>query len=196
MVGQTRPPGFFVGSLKGIEKGLQRRLRIHHNVLAAGQLHHQVRTQPSSFCGHGLLLGEVAIGEHAGDLDHAPQLNLSPAPAHVGSAQRPHQIAGLRLQLFLGGDERLHLSAQLAVSVAPRHFHLLNLRIHFIQRIAHRRDQVGNRFLPGFQIAPGLALKTLKSLFGNHQERRVIAFQGVGRHSFESIAQFLAGAGH
>jgi len=65
------------------------------------------------------------------------------------------------LQLFLRRDERLHLGAQLPVSVAPRHFHLLNLRIYFIQRIAHRRDQVGHSLLPGFEIAPGLALEAL-----------------------------------
>ena len=73
-----------------------------------------------------------------------------------------HQIAGLRLQLFLRGDQRLHLGAQFAVSIAARHFHLLNLRVHFIQRIAHRSDQVGHGFLPAFEIAAGFGLKSLQ----------------------------------
>ena len=191
MIGQAGAPGFFVGGFESIEKGLQRRFRIDHNVLAAGQLHHQIRTQPSRLRGHRLLLGEIAIREHARDLDHAPQLNFSPAPAHIGSAQRPHQIASLRLQFFLRGDQRLHLGPQFAVSIAARHFHLLNLRVHFIQRIAHRSDQVGHGFLPGFEIAPGLALEALQSFFGNHQKRRVVALQCVGGHGFEGIAQVL-----
>ena len=116
--------------------------------LPPGKLHHKIRTQPARLGGHGFLLGKIAVRKHAGDLDHAPQLNLSPASAHVRSAQRPHQIAGLRLQLFLRRDQRLHLGVQIAVGFAARHFHLLNLCIHFIQRIAHRRNHVGDSFLP------------------------------------------------
>ncbi len=150
---------------------MQRRLRIHDHVLAAGQLHNQVRTQPSRFRGHRLLLGEIAVREHAGDLDHAPQLDFSPAPAHVGSAQRPHQITGFRLQLFLSGDQRLHLGMQSRVGLAPFHLQLLDLRIHFIQRIAHGSDQVNHGFLPIFEVAAGLGLKTLQ-IFPSQDQKR------------------------
>ena len=90
VIGQAGAAGFFVTGFESVEEGLQWRLGVDDNILAAGQLHHQIGTQPSGFCGHRLLLGEIAIGEHAGDLDHAAQLNLAPASAHVRSSQRAH----------------------------------------------------------------------------------------------------------
>ena len=161
MIGQAGAAGIFVGGFESIEEGLQRSFRIHHDMLSARKFHDQIRTKPAVFCSHGLLLGEIAIGKHARDLNHAPQLNFSPTPADVRRAQCPHQVARLRLQVFLRGDQRLHLGAQLAISVAPRHFHLLNLCVYFIQRIAHRCDHVGDRLLTGFEIILGFALEAL-----------------------------------
>ncbi len=104
MVREARAAGFFIIGFKSFEEGLQRRFGIDHDALAAGQLHHQIRTYSASLCGYGFLLGEVAVRKHARDLDHAAQLNFSPAPANVGSAQSAHQIAGFGLQFFLRCD--------------------------------------------------------------------------------------------
>jgi hypothetical protein len=109
MIGQTRPTRVFVVSLEGIEERLQWRLCIDHDVLASRQLHDQIRPQPAALGIHGFLLGKIAIGEHAGDLDHAAQLNFSPASADVRSSQRADQIASFRLQFFLRHNQRLHL---------------------------------------------------------------------------------------
>ena len=73
---------FVVGGFDRFEIRLQWRLRVHHYVLAAGQLHNQIGTQ-SAIAGTDCdLLVEIAESSHAGDLDHALQLNFSPASAH------------------------------------------------------------------------------------------------------------------
>jgi hypothetical protein len=52
---------------------------------------------------------EVAVREHPGELDHAPELHLAPAAAHARRPERLDEIRGLALQLLLADGERMHL---------------------------------------------------------------------------------------
>ncbi len=98
------------------------------------------RMRPSD-CDHGFLFDEVAILQHAREFDHAAQLNLTPASAHMRSTQRSNQISSFGLQLHLRSGQRLHLFAQLGISAGARLFHFANLAINFFQRLAQRSDQ-------------------------------------------------------
>ena len=93
MVGQAQAPDLIVGRLNRLQVGLQGRFCIHHHPLAAGKFHDEVRPQPAIARMQRFLLGKIAVGKHARDLDHAPQLNLSPASADRRRPQRLHQIA-------------------------------------------------------------------------------------------------------
>ena len=43
VIGEAGASRFFIGRFEGVEEGLQRRLGIDHHVLAAGQLHDEIR---------------------------------------------------------------------------------------------------------------------------------------------------------
>ena len=95
----------------GVEVGLERRLRVDDDALAAGQLDDEVGPeQPSLVVALARLLDEVAVREHAGQLDDALELHLAPAAADVRRAQRGDEVAGLLAQALLAlgdGPEQL-----------------------------------------------------------------------------------------
>ena len=62
-----------------------------------------------------VLLGEVAVVEHPGEFDHAPELDFAPAPAHVGPAQRVDEVGRLAAQQVLHFQQRAHLRGQTLV---------------------------------------------------------------------------------
>ena len=72
MIRKTRTPRIFVSGFECVKESLQRRLGIHDNVFAAGQLHHQIGTQSTALGSNGLLLSKVAVRKHARDFDHPP----------------------------------------------------------------------------------------------------------------------------
>ena len=93
--------------LGGVEVGLERRLGVDDDALAARELHDQVGSeQPALVVALARLLDEVAVRDHAGQLDDALELDLAPAPAYVRRPQRRHEAARLLLQPGLAlGDE-------------------------------------------------------------------------------------------
>ena len=90
-----------VVGFEGLEVTFERRLGIDHDGAPVRQLDHEVGPQQSIFGGYAVLLEEVAVGDHAGELDDAPELKLSPAAANLRGAQRGHEVGGLDLQGLL-----------------------------------------------------------------------------------------------
>ena len=83
------------------------------------RLDDDVRSQQSSVrIGGGRLLDEVAVGDHAGVLDHALQLNLAPASADMRRPQCTRERRGRGAQPFLIGRERAQLLRERSVSLA------------------------------------------------------------------------------
>ena len=81
-------------------------------LLPPGQLDDQVGAeQPALVVALALLLAEVAVVDHAGELDDALQLHLAPAAAHVRGAERGHEVARLRAQALLSLGDRAELLA-------------------------------------------------------------------------------------
>jgi hypothetical protein len=93
----SRSRAAVLAGLVRFQIGAERHLRVHHHALPAGQAHDQVRPQPAVVARHRGLLDEVAVRDHVGQLDDAPELHLAPAPAHAGGAHRAGKIRGLRL---------------------------------------------------------------------------------------------------
>ena len=55
---------------------------------------------------------EVDVFDHAAQLNHALELHLAPAPAHVRRPQRSHQLFGAVVEARGGAHHRLHLARQ------------------------------------------------------------------------------------
>ena len=146
---------------------MQRRLGVDDHTLAAREFYHEVGTQTSCRARDRFLFGEITIGKHARDFHDAAELDFSPAPANIWSAQGAHQISGLRLQFFLRRDERLNLGFDIAVSLAARDFHLLNLCVDFAQRFANRLHEICHGFVACVEISLGFALKALERFLGD-----------------------------
>ena len=71
---------------------LERDLRIDDDRAAARQLDDEVGPLASELADERRLLVEVAVIEHAGELDDAPQLHFAPASAHGRRPQRADEI--------------------------------------------------------------------------------------------------------
>ncbi len=99
---EVHAPHVVVLGLDGVEVGLERRLRVDDEVLAAGKLHDEVGSQQSALVvALARLLDEVAVGEHPCELDDALELHLAPAAAHVRCAERRDETARLLAEALL-----------------------------------------------------------------------------------------------
>ena len=54
---------------------------------------------------------------------------------------------------------------EIAIGLAPRYLHLLNLRIDFAERFVYGRDHISHGLLPGLEVSFGLALKFFQTRF-------------------------------
>ncbi len=126
-------------------------------------MNQQIGPQPALLASHGGLRLKIAMIQHAGHLHHAAQLHFAPVAAGRGRTQRRHQLAGFGAKLLLGFGQAAHLLLQSGVGARARRFELLDARIHFVERRAHRRHQLRERLLPLFQVAArrGLRLRQI-----------------------------------
>jgi len=109
VVDEERGAARLVGGLDGLEVGGERRHGVHHHGAPARQPHHEVRVQPPVGRVDGVLLGEVAVLGHAGELDDPLQLDLAPAAANLRNPERANEVRGLGAQQGLCVAERAHL---------------------------------------------------------------------------------------
>ena len=89
-------------ALDGLQVGGERDLGVDDDLLAAGEAHDQVGAEHAVAVVTRRLLGEVAVLDHAGHLDHPAQLHLAPPAAGLRRPQRRDERRGLLAQL-LGG---------------------------------------------------------------------------------------------
>jgi hypothetical protein len=182
-----------VGGLGGREVGLERRLGVHHDVLAARQADQQVGPEAAVFGGgHGLGV-EVAVFDHIRQLDHALELNFAPSAAYVGRAEGGRQPAGFGAELSLGLEQCADLLGQSGISPGAGGLQVLDLAIDLGQRFADGPHQVGDSLLAQRQIATGGFLGMFQAGLGEVQEGLVVGLQGFGRKRLESVGELLAG---
>jgi hypothetical protein len=113
-------------------------LGIDDNLPSTGQTDDQVRSELPVLTGQGLLLVEVAVLEHARQLDHSSKLDLAPSAPDVGVAQRLGQVRGLALQVVLGVDQALDLLLHALVGPDPVRLELADARVESGERLSDR----------------------------------------------------------
>ncbi len=123
-----------VGVVSGqrVELGVERHLRIDDHGPAAGQPHHQVGSVVSVLVHQVHLLLEVAVLDHPGQLDRAPQVELAPLPPDVWLAQGGRQGAGLAPQQVGAVPHLVDLLSQLAL---PRGSLLLDVHQPLVEAV-------------------------------------------------------------
>ena len=128
----------------GLEEGHHGRLGVDDEVLAPGELDHDVGAHLAPVPAHAAhLLVEVAPGQQAGVLEHAAQLHLAPRAAHrrgVEGAGEALRLAverrGRGLHLGDGPLERRELVGAVALERA-------DLLLDPAERVAQRREGGG-----------------------------------------------------
>ncbi len=125
----------------GVEVGVERRLRVDDDALAARELDHEIGPQQPAFVvALARLLDEVAVREHASHLDDALELHLAPAAADVRCTERRDQASRLLLEAALP----LRYEPQVLVDPGDRGEPLLlerlRLRIEARERLLDRGE--------------------------------------------------------
>ena len=115
--------------------------------------------------------------EHAGHLDHAPQLHLAPPPAHGRRAQGPHEVGGLGAQLRLAAADGLEQRRDLGAGLDAVLLHLAELLIDLLQHVADRRDQLVERLLLARDLGDGVLLQPRQALVRQLEELLVARLQ-------------------
>ena len=106
--------------------------------------------------------------DHAGELDHAAQLQLTPGAGGLGGAERGGELGGLRLHRGLRQGQRLELFRERAVGRGACLLQFADLLPHVLERLGHGLHE-------------GLA--------GALEELVVIAPEGVGGQRLERVGQ-------
>ena len=151
-----------VGRLAGVEVRRERNLRVDDHDLLARETDDQVGAQPP-VVGRGRdLLVEVAVRQHARELDDALQLNLAPASPDVRRPQRGREGRGALAQLRQLAPER-------AVRPLARELQRPHLAVDLLERLLQRPDvprQLG---------------------FGDLEERRAVRLVRVRRRRADGV---------
>ena len=114
VIGEQRLARRFVRRLERAQVRVERRLRVDDDVLAAGQADDDVGPHAAIVVAvDRLLLLEIAVLDHAGELDDALQLQLAPAAADARPLERVDQAPRLGLQILAGRVERRDALQQL-----------------------------------------------------------------------------------
>ena len=124
--------------------------------LPPGQVDDQVRAQRRLVAGDRGLLGEVAVPDHAGELDHVAELHLAPLPAGVRLAQRGHERARLGPQPLAGLGERLQLGLEAPARLAALLVEVQQLGVDAAELLLERRDELLDRLPARVEVSPGL----------------------------------------
>ena len=151
-----------VGRLAGVEVRRERNLGVDDHDLLARETNDQIGPQPSIVGRDCDLLVEVAVGQHAGKLDDALELNLPPASPDVRRPQRGRKRCGALAQLR-------QLSPERAVRPLSRQLQRADLAVDLLERLLQRPD-----------VARQLR-------FGDLEERRAVRLIGVGRRCAHGV---------
>ena len=115
--------------------------------------------------------------DHAGQLDHALQLQLAPAAADARPLERVHELAGLGAQILAGGVERGDALQQLRAGLDAPTLGFPDLAVHVAERFRHRRQQVLDGHLALVDVGRGRRAGLAQPRFGQVEKRLVVALE-------------------
>ena len=180
----------FVGRLERLQIGIERRLRVDDHVLAAGQPDDDIGPHAAIVAvGDGVLLLEVAVLDHPGQLDDALELELAPAAANARALERVHELAGLVAQVLAGRVERRNPLHQLRAGLDAAPLGFLDFAIDLAERLRHRREQVLDGLLAIVDVGRGRRAGIAQTRFGQIEKRLVVALERRVAQRTEGVAQ-------
>ena len=136
----SRWSGSSVGG--GVEERVERHLGVDHDRPLAGEADDEVGPQGAVGAVVQVdLLEEVAAVDQAGQLDGPAQVELAPASAHLGPAQRGRQGLGLAAQAVGGQPHVEHLLVELALPGGARVVEVVELVAEPVEALHHSRGQ-------------------------------------------------------
>ena len=133
-----------------------------------------------------LLLVEIAVLDHPGELDDAFELQLAPPAADAGALEgvdqpRAFRRAG-RWPVVSSDAIPLH---ELRARLDAAALRVLDFAIHLLERLAHRREQILDGFLAGVDVGRRLGARLAQARFGERQKRLVVRLQRIAPTSPE-----------
>ena len=182
-----------VGRLGRLEIGVERRLDVDDEIARLGQVNDHVGPNGAVLRRLMALGHEVAVLDHARELDEPAQRDLAPLAANLGPAQRAHEVARLGAQRLLARRERFELLADAAVRLAARLVELLHLALGARERFADRRDEAVDRLLARGQIALRALGVHAQGLARELEKRLGVTLKLPVRELIESRAEPLGG---
>src|SRR5579872_3504587 len=197
-----RAAHLLVGALDRVKKGLRGRLGVDDDGAVVRELDDHVRTEPAARLAivrlDRLLSDEVDVLPHAGHLDDALQLHLSPAPADGRIAQRLAQARRLRTQRrrllhepLLGLEQTGDLLGHAFVGTGPRLLQLDDLGVDLVERLADGLDKLADGLLALLQLTFGHLVHLGQRLVRELQEALVVLLQRVSAERGERLGDFL-----
>ena len=161
--------------------------------LPPGRLIEDVRPNPAVFGDDGLLLGEVAVFEHARQLDDALQLELAPAAADARPLEGVDQPLRLAAQVLPHRIERRDLLDERRAALDAPSLALLDLAVHVFERLGHRRDEILDGLLSRIDVGRRLGARLFELGLRERQELLVVVLEGFGAERGESVAELRLG---
>ena len=189
MLGQQPLPGVFVGRLERPEIGVERHFRVDDDVLAAGKLHDDVGADAAVLRRNRLLLAEVAVLHHAGELDHTLQLQLAPPAADARPFERIDETRGLQLQVLPQQIERRNSLDKGRAGLDAPALGFLDVAVDVLERFGHRREQVLDGLFSRIDVGAGFDACFAKPGFCEDKKRLIVGFQRLGAERLERLAQ-------
>ena len=142
-----------------LDVGVERNLGVDDDVAPARQTHDEVGPQDPLAGAERRLLHEIAVRDHACQLDDPAKLHFAPAPAGAGRAHRGREAAVSALEPGLRLDEVADLGAERARGCAPPSFDLLQAARDLLERFLERRDHPLDRPLTALEVFPCVPLQ-------------------------------------
>src|SRR6185503_11695840 len=197
VLGEKRLASGLVRSFERLEVGVERRLGIDDHVLAARQPHDDIRPDAAVVAVQRtiqrLLFFEVAVFEHAGELDHPFQLDLAPTPTDTGPLERIDQAARLGLEMLTGQIERGETFGQRGAALDPAALGTLDFAVDLVERLLKRAEQMLDGLLARIDIAGRLGADRLQPRLCQLEKRPVVRLKGFGAERLKGAPQRTLG---
>ena len=182
-------PGSLVRRLERFQVRIERGLRVHDHEFPARQPDDDVRPHAPVLGGERLLLFEVAVLDHAGELDDALQLELAPSPANAGTFERIDQARRFPAKILARHVDGGHSLEQLRAGFDAAALRVFDFLVDLIERALHRSEQILDGFPAGVDVGCRLFARLAEPRFRKVEKRAVVGLECLGAQRLERVAQ-------